>query len=724
MCLIRPTCPAEASPRKRIRPITCRPLRAALLLALAITCPHPTRAATRAPLRDDAGTRVQRFLFPLPQECAIGEQAFSFPAGECVLLAGRELNEREQQFLADFNARWEKRVGTRLSPKPGKNLQLRIVVGRNGANRALARAARKGLLDLKQLAGCANPEQAYAVTCAKTRTGATVYLAANAEPGLYYALGTLEQIVTALSKPGIVTIPELRILDWPDIPLRGIWGAGRHQSGAPMSEELARFSSFKLNLWDKRAMKIRIRKDGTFHYPSMKELLREAARRNVRMIPQINHLSHYFHSRWHSDLYKIKDQLTADEGIEGHGKAWCWHKPESQNVLHRMLLLSAEIDGIDNLVVWLSEGAKEVCHCPHCKGDAKTNFINETKNILEAYRKVKREHPRFKLAIMTTQGSYPFNDEIFKLIPSDVGIVFYGGSGPGNTYHNEDGPLLAGYPTEALIEKGHTLGALPLIAASHLPGVGLFPFNTPSLLKQRMAEMHARHISQIYAWAPYDIFMHDVNTQAEAEYAWHVDGRSLKEFAVSWATRNGYADPEAVGQIMNLLDEPSRALCNGINSNWFKPGLNRMADLLLGEKPEWGTYHDLLKGVNKDAKAQHVRELLDKCEQALHIARELDDKEFIAGSLLMTQWMRLLQEYAVFGESARDATARQEAKMEIARLGRTLPQLWLDWVAFQDIPRTRKKTIAERVSGTIMKPLERLGEMPDAKTLAAGWVGE
>ena len=670
-----------------------------------------------------AKTRVRRFLFPLPQECTVGDRSFSFPATACALQAGPELTEPERQFLRDFRARWQETVGTDLPPAPGRGTQLRIVVGRNGASRALARAARARLLDLKRLSGCPNPDQAYAIACTGSARGATVCLAANAAPGLYYALGTLEQLVRGSSRPGMVTVPAVRILDWPDIALRGIWGAVAHPDGAAMSEELAVFSSFKLNLWDRRAMKVRIDKEGKFYYKSMEKLLRESARRNVRMIPHINHLSHYFHSRWHSDLYKIKDQLTADEGIESHGKVWCWHKPESQKVLTRIMLRTAEIEGINDLTVWLSESTKVACHCKHCKGSGRTNFLNETKNVLEAYEKVKRAHPAFKLSLMTTQGSYPMNDEIFELIPPDVGITFYGGSGPGNTYHTEDRPILAGYPTERLVQKGHTLGALPMLAPSHLPALGVFPFNTPSLARLRMAEMHTNHISRILAWAPYSVPMNDVNIQGEAEYAWHVNGRTLEEFAVAWATRKGYADPGTVGRIMNLLDEPSRILSVGINGNRFKPGLERLVDQLLGKEPEWGIYHDLLKGLDAKDRPGQIRALLDKCNRALGLARKSNEPEFIAGARLMRQWMAILQEYAIFVDSARNAAAKEEARTEIVRLGAAIPQLWLDWVVTQPIPKRRKKTVAGRIKG-IMKGLEPLGDMPDVTAMAEAWIGE
>ena len=43
------------------------------------------------------------------------------------------------------------------------------------------------------------------------------------------------------------------------------------------------------------------------------------------------------------------------------------------------------------------------------------------------------------------------------------------------------------------------------------------------------------------------------NITALAEWSWNVGGRSEQEFAAAWATREGYENPEAVGEWAELM---------------------------------------------------------------------------------------------------------------------------------------------------------------------------
>jgi len=55
------------------------------------------------------------------------------------------------------------------------------------------------------------------------------------------------------------------------------------------------------------------------------------------------------------------------------------------------------------------------------------------------------------------------------------------------------------------------------------------------------------------AWADNGKATCGFNVHALAEYAWNVDGRSEQEFAIAWATREGYQDPEKVGEWADLM---------------------------------------------------------------------------------------------------------------------------------------------------------------------------
>ena len=55
------------------------------------------------------------------------------------------------------------------------------------------------------------------------------------------------------------------------------------------------------------------------------------------------------------------------------------------------------------------------------------------------------------------------------------------------------------------------------------------------------------------AWADNGKATCGFNVHALAEYGWNIDGRSEKEFATAWATREGYREPEKVGEWAELM---------------------------------------------------------------------------------------------------------------------------------------------------------------------------
>jgi hypothetical protein len=55
------------------------------------------------------------------------------------------------------------------------------------------------------------------------------------------------------------------------------------------------------------------------------------------------------------------------------------------------------------------------------------------------------------------------------------------------------------------------------------------------------------------AWADHGKQTCGYNIHALAEFAWNHKGRSEKEFSIAWATREGYKDPERVGEWAELM---------------------------------------------------------------------------------------------------------------------------------------------------------------------------
>ena len=87
-----------------------------------------------------------------------------------------------------------------------------------------------------------------------------------------------------------------------------------------------------------------------------------------------------------------------------------------------------------------------------------------------------------------------------------------------------------------------------------------------------------------------------------------------------------------------------------------------MVDQLLNIKPKYFDHFNLLKGLDQDNTEKHAEALVDKCNQALEIARKCHNQEFIANAELLKQWMLIFHEYAIFLDNSNNTEARGKAK--------------------------------------------------------------
>ncbi len=82
------------------------------------------------------------------------------------------------------------------------------------------------------------------------------------------------------------------------------------------------------------------------------------------------------------------------------------------------------------------------------------------------------------------------------------------------------------------------------------------PQRSAHRIKDYVVQLVRRNYSGAYAmlaWGGPERDICDFNIQALAEWSWNSRGRSEREFAVAWATREGIADPEAVGDWAELM---------------------------------------------------------------------------------------------------------------------------------------------------------------------------
>jgi len=643
---------------------------------------------TAAPVPSaDEMTRTRRFMYPLPHEIEFTGGIHRVSPQACSLAVG-SLSALEKQFVEDFKARWKERFGAELAS--GTAGTVRIIAGIVKSNESLQEAGKKGVLDLKRLADRPNPEQAYSIVTTQLDGNLTAYLAANDSSGLYYALRMFEQLVSALSTKQEVAVSEVRIVDWPDIKARGMWGGVGRGFASEGDNELATYGGLTLNEVN-FALYPKVSRDRTVRLQVDNGKFERGRRHNVNIVPRVTHMEKLV--RTPGVFLGEFPELRAKGKDGGTSRGWCYAYPDSQPLLDLFYEGIARQVESDRLCIWPTEEGGP-CYCNECKGDTRGFFINETEHIIHAWRKAQAIRPSLELGLITSQTTYPYNDDIFKYIPKEVRIDFYGGSGPGDTYRTDnDKPLLDGYPVAEWRRQGYRLGVVPLLALScdGYERAMLFPFATPALVKMRMAEFVDKGLEAVIAWLPFV----SLNTEAMAEFAWNAHGRTPGEFAVSWATRKGLRNPELAGRIMGMLEQPAVALSMNMRGRTMERCAQSVACRMLGVKAPWSPRYDMLRGFEariqlegsgRTVHAEVVR-VLKTCSEAVDLCGKLGDEELTTSALLLMQWIAIIERYTLFLEHERDAEFAQKVKVDIVPLISELPEVWENWIATQGLEK-------------------------------------
>ena len=352
---------------------------------------------------------IERSLFPLPQEMKIGDETLSFKPQQVLLNVDPGLNQPAQQYLNDFKQRWEKQFNAALTAGNNTNKKnLTIYIGTDHKSLPFIVADKSG-----QLSSATNSNQAYSIKCTQTQTGVKVYIAANQASGLYNALMTFEQLLSAMSTPNNIMIPTCQILDWPDIKYRGVWGGMQRGWDKEDNDSLLRYSKMKLNtLWNP-FIYAHVTNNGKISYHFNQNIIKLGVRRNVHIVPILVHLDYMFGK--YNEIGKNFPELRGKPGKKPfeNGAPWCFANPKSQQVLDQIFEAIARDVASDYIWVWPSEYGL-ACHCSICKGDKRQQNINEFKHIIHAYNKAKVIRSDLHMTLITTQGTRNDNLELLE----------------------------------------------------------------------------------------------------------------------------------------------------------------------------------------------------------------------------------------------------------------------------------------------------------------------
>ena len=678
-----------------------------IVLLAACSAGLTLAAAERPVLSPRVELSVRRRLHPLPHELRFGDALYRVAPGACSMPVSADTSKEEKGLLEEFRASWGRRFGIALTIDAPNGPSMKIVAGTIATCKAVREAGAKGLLDLKYLSTRPNADQAYALTVAPTNGAVAVHIAANSVAGLRYGLTTFDQILAAGFTHAGVNLPEVRIVDWPDINERGLWHAmwvclpGR--PGEPPKPErerfdrwMRRYAAMKMN--NLLLTKIRILpeplKQGKIsvshtHGAHDFDLPVMGRRHGVHVMSRLHHLDQLFEDR--------PDIRKAFPGIVGRRKKgsvvwpWCYSNPQSQAVMGNIFeAIARDIDS-DSLTVWLSEiqGPTGGCQCERCKGDTRGQFVREIEHVTRAFKKARAIRPGLKMTLTLSQGSYPHNFALLPHIPNDVTLLFYHGHMTYKTYHREYNlpPSI-----QEIKRRGHLVGSIPMVAASHTHhGYMLFPFTAPLFVKLRMAEVRDRGLDVVQIFAQPNLLVADFNIQATAEFSWNASGRTPREFALSWAARRGMADPEKAADVIAMLEYPTRALSACMHANRMKPVLARMVNLIGGKaKKTWDKLNPLYGFEYKNH--EEMARVLAMCEHGAGLAAELGDDEMRLGSVVLKRWIRIFERYAFIMEHRDEAPAKQRAVAELVAEVEALRKDWHAWAALLSLADYHRRT--------------------------------
>jgi hypothetical protein len=466
-------------------------------------------------------------------------------------------------------------------------------------------------------------EQAYGIITREGERweGAAMY--AFSDTGLYYAAKTLKQLIAPhISGKGeetSVIIPKVFIVDYPDLPERGLWGNYAINDIPWLAER-------KLNLLEIHCS-LTVDENGNGHAFLDPKIIILAKRHAIKLVPIIRHLDQLETT----GIFKQYPNIVA-KGDPAKWPKWngikpiCFAREEAQKVLADWMIDLAKIEGVDAVTVWLSESPVQ-CECDICRKN--NQFVMETRACLHAWQKARKIKPQFELRILLTQGSYPHNELVLREVPANVHVIYYHG---GLTYSSSHKPMI--YPLlEDFVKQGNWLGVCPQLTSSWRI---VSPFSGAHFIHERVREFITKGLKCLYGYATPSVRCWEFNLNASAEWSWNLNGRTTREFAAAWATREGFEKPDLVAEWSETIGPASwDVYACGVPYPWFFGGIGRLLRERKVIKPGEGP----LAEIPTD---EHLQNDIARAERALKIAEQINDERLIAESTIILGYLKIL----------------------------------------------------------------------------------
>jgi len=344
--------------------------------------------------------------------------------------------------------------------------------------------------------------------------------------------------------------------------------------------------------------------------------------------------------------------------VKGKGKgvhpgAACYSNPKIVDILADWIVGCARLPGVTEVDVWMTENLTRQlgCQCDKCRFENRD--LLEARAILAAWNKARKTVPTVGLRLLATEQTFHSNEKILAILPKEVTFWYYHSL---YTYSNLERPIIPPYVAR-LAKQGWRMGVVPDIGAK---GSYAQPFTGAQFIRYRMNEFADKNIAAMLGYPRPRVYYSDFNTEAAAEWSWNAKGRSAREFAISWAIRHGYDDPELFAQWSETLGPVSWDI---YGSEWprgeARKGLKSAAELLsegklpdLGAAPSgpspkpWGEIKSVQQLNDDIAQAARAVELA----RNLGIARYFEESRVIQGYLGSLKALYELKQIVKVGE--------------------------------------------------------------------------
>jgi len=579
----------------------------ALACWIAALAGETPAAAALHPLTPQEAKNWGQYLVPLPKHVRF-EGILQVSKHQVAIHAKGKSGPLVEQAVKELTAT----VGTRRGSVWPEQPAFKIALQQGGPE-----AGRLGHLP--------NADQAYRIVPSVNGDGLT--LAARTPVGLYYAAKTLQQLIKARDQGDNLLMPVLEVTDWPDLKDRGLWGCYSYLRIPWLSDR-------KMNYLEQLAnTRVLSRQRTLAEFARPKQvMLTQGPSHAVQPVPIIAHLE-LQHS---GGLFDVYPELRAQGGERG---AICYSQPIIIDILAQWLEGFAEMPAVSEVDVWMSENlhGKGGCQCPRCR--TKNRDLQEAGVIVSAWQKAREVAPDLGLRILTSEETYDSNEKMLAGLPPAVGIWYYESL---RTYTTGEAPIVPAY-LEKLAAEGRVVGVCcnltPVVALTH-------PFTGAGFIHYRMNEFVRKGMTSLLGFPTPRIPVAAFNVEAAAEWSWNAQGRSPREFAYSWAVRQGMADPEGFAEWSETLGPVAWDV---YGSDWplheQRKALKPVTDQLkAGTLPGLGETTGAFRSPFGDIKTiEQLNNDVAQAERAVMLARRLNDQAALQESLVTQGYINSLK---------------------------------------------------------------------------------